>query len=107
MIGARLGKYTPWKVSLWAEKVSFLVSMLLHMGYVHFIKKRMVLTAHYRFVHRDIFQKIRTIPIVATSRESYEYRMNNLGHSLHQNSMILPMENDALEALRTQEMEGP
>ncbi len=105
LIGSKFNEYKPWKVSLCEGIFSFTVSMLVHMACVHFAKKILVLTAHYPFVYRDMFRHIRTIPIVATSKENYVYLMNNPDHPLHQNSMILPVENEVMKSVMTKETE--
>ncbi len=95
-IDEKFAEYTPWKISLFAGVFSFVVSRLLHMAYVHFVKKWMMLTSRYPFVHRDTFCHITTIPIVATNLENNVYLMCNPDHTFHRSSMILPIEDEAM-----------
>ena len=97
-LSAKFDEYTPLRVSLSAGVISFFLSMMLHIAYTHFIKRRLTLTSHYPFVHTDKFRQIQTIPVVVTTKENYEYLMDNPDHPLHKNSIILPIEDEMAAA---------
>ena len=100
----KFAQYTPWKVSLTAGVISFCVSALLHMAYTHYVKRRIKLTSHFPFVHEEKSRFIKTIPIVTTSKENYDFLIANPEHPLHKSAIVIPIEDELLTFERRPEI---